>query len=538
MLLLLAALATGFAGWRLWRRLRFFLHMAQLEGYRPSRLRHWLWDHRALLIRPSHVVGLVVLGGAVLVWGSAAAWTVTTAALILWPLIFISSRRYRSTREKKPLAFTARLQRLLGTATVLALLAAGGGAAAGGLIGAPEGYLAFLAGLLLADLGAPLWVVAAAALNLPVERYVQEGFKRQARNTIRNRPDVLVLGITGSYGKTSTKFIVAEILRQRFNVCATPSSYNTPMGLCIVINDKLQPEHQVLVLEMGLRYPGDIAELCAIAQPELAIVTSVGPAHLETMGTIEAIAHEKAEIIRHAAPGAPAVLNIDDERVAAMAAEATGPVWRVSASAHPAADISASNIAYGPEGTTFNVTDDTGTTVTYRTALLGQHNVLNILLGVAVGRQQGLRLRQIAHAVRRVAPVDHRLQLRQQGPITVIDDAFNSNPVGARNALEILGQFDTGRRVIVTPGMVELGERQAEENYELGQYMAAHVDLAVLVGEEQTRPIREGLEAADFPDESVRTFDTLFDAQAFLKTYTREGDVVLYENDLPDQYDV
>ena len=538
LLVLLTVLATGFAGWRLWRRLRFFLHMAQLEGYRPSRLRHWLWDHRALLMRPSHVAGVVVLSGAVLLWGSVPARTVTTVALILWPLVFISSRRYRSTKEKKPLAFTARLQRLLGTATVLALLVVGTGAAAGGLIGAPEGYLSFLAGLLLADLGAPFWVLAATALNLPVERYVQEGFKRQARATIQDRPDLLVLGITGSYGKTSTKFIVTEILRQRFNVCATPSSYNTPMGLCIVINNKLRPEHQVLVLEMGIRYPGDIAELCAIARPELAIVTSVGPAHLETMGTIEAIADEKADIVRYAAPGAPVVLNMDDERVATMASEATGPVWRVSASGHPEADISASNIAYGPEGTAFTVTDDTGTTATFRTELLGQHNVLNILLGVAVGRQQGLRLRQIAHAVRRVAPVEHRLQLRQQGPITVIDDAFNSNPVGARNALAILGQFDTGRRVIVTPGMVELGARQAEENHELGRHMADHVDLAVLVGEEQTRPIREGLQAANFPDESVRTFDTLFDAQAFLKSYTRKGDVVLYENDLPDQYDV
>ena len=538
LLVFLTVLATGFAGWRLWRRLRFFLHMAQLEGYRPSRLRHWLWDHRALLMRPSHVAGIVVLSGAVLLWGGVTARTLTLVALTLWPLVFISSRRYRSTREKKPLAFTARLQRLLGTATALALLVVGAGVASGGLIGAPEGYLAFLAGLLLADLGAPLWMLAATALNLPVERYVQEGFKRQARATIQDRPDLLVLGITGSYGKTSTKFIVAEILRQRFNVCATPSSYNTPMGLCIVINNKLRPEHQVLVLEMGIRYPGDIAELCAIAQPELAIVTSVGPAHLETMGTIEAIADEKADIIRYAAPGAPVVLNMDDKRVAAMASEATGPVWRVSASGHPEADISASNIAYGPEGTTFNVTDDTGTTATFRTELLGQHNVLNILLGVAVGRQQSLRLRQIAHAVRRIAPVEHRLQLRQQGPITVIDDAFNSNPVGARNALEILGQFDTGRRVIVTPGMVELGARQAEENHALGRYMANHVDLAVLVGEEQTRPIREGLQAANFPDESVRTFDTLFDAQAFLKTYMRKGDVVLYENDLPDQYDV
>ncbi len=538
LLFFLAALATGFAGWRLWRRLRFFLHMAQLEGYRPSRLQHWLGDHPDLLVRPSHAVGLVVLGGAVFLMGVAPVRTVVIAALILWPLAFISSRRYRSTQEKKPLAFTARLQRLMGTAAGLGLLTIGGGAAAGGFMGAPEGYLALLAGLLLADLGAPLWVLAATVLNLPVERYVQEGFKRQARATIHDRPDLLVLGITGSYGKTSTKFIVAEILRQRFNVCATPSSYNTPMGLCIVINNKLRPEHQVLVLEMGMRYSGDIAELCTIAQPDLAIVTSVGPAHLETMGTVEAIADEKADIIRHARPGAPVVLNMDDERVAAMASEATGPLWRVSVTGHPEADITASNIAYGPEGTTFNVTDDTGATATFRTELLGQHNVLNILLGVAVGRQQGLRLRQIAHAVRRVAPVEHRLQLRQQGPITVIDDAFNSNPVGARNALEILGQFDTGRRVVVTPGMVELGERQTEENHALGRHMANHVDLAVLVGEEQTRPIREGLQAANFPEEAVHTFDTLFDAQAFLKTYTREGDVVLYENDLPDQYDV
>jgi len=534
----LALIATGFAGWRLWRRLRFFLHMAQLEGYRPTRLAHWLQEHRALLLRPSHIAGAVVVGGAVALIETVASYTLAAVVLVTWSMLFISSRRYRSDQEKKPLSYTARLKRLQGTAALLALLIVALGIGLGVSVGGPIGYIVFVAGLGLADMLAPACVLLATIVNLPVERYFQEGFKRQARETIAQRPDLLLIGITGSYGKTSTKVIVAEILRQRFNVLATPGSYNTPMGLCLVINNKLRPEHQVLILEMGMRYPGDIAELCAIAQPDMAAVTSVGPAHLETMGTVQAIAEEKASLIQHAVPDAPVFLNQDDPEVAAMARHASGPVWRVSASGDAAADIVAQNIHYGPDGTSFSVTDDTGATVTFRTQLLGQHNVGNILLGVAIGRHMGLRLRQIAHAVQRVEPVEHRLQLRRQGAITVIDDAFNSNPIGARNALEILGQFETGRRVVVTPGMVELGERQADENHAFGQHMADHVDLAVLVGEEQTKPIREGLRAANFPDDRIRTFDTLFDAQAFLKTYVKEGDVVLYENDLPDQYDV
>src|SRR5690606_32625406 len=143
------------------------------------------------------------------------------------------------------------------------------------------------------------------------------------------------------------------------------------------------------------------------------------------------------------------------------------------------------------------------------TKLLGEHNVLNILLGVAVGRALGLRLRQIAYAVERVQPVEHRLALRKEGAVTVIDDAFNSNPVGARNAVEILGQFNGGRRIIVTPGMVELGERQWEENRAFGEHIARNVDLAVLVGEAQTRPIQEGLQAQGFPPDRLKVVPSL-----------------------------
>lgn len=530
----LAVITTLFAGWRAWRRLRYFLHVFQLEGYKPPAFREWVLHRRDMvLLRLSHKLALVEL-----VLFSAGSYAVSpywiaAAALPVWAITFASSRLYRRDREKKPLKYTNRMRRLAAAASVTAAAPA-----VIGLIAWVRGDFVvwYLLGLLLTDLLAPLWVLIAAFLMQPVEASIQEGFKRQARRRLRARPDLTLVSITGSYGKTSTKFIVEAVLSQRFNVLATPSSYNTPMGLCLVINEMLRPEHQVLVLEMGIRHPGDMDELCAIARPDVGVVTSVGVAHLESMGSMEAIAREKGRMLDHLKEGGITVLNADDERVAAMAERARGRVWRVSVRDHPGADVTASDVRYGREGATFLVRDETGDERRFRTRLLGEHNVTNILLAVAVGRAMGLRLRQMVYAVDRLEPVEHRLQLRNEGPVTVIDDAFNANPVGARNAVRILGQFDAGRRIIVTPGMIELGERQWEENRILGEHIAEHVDLAVLVGSEQTAPIQEGLRAKDFPDEKLKIVDSLWDAQAFLKTYLREGDVILYENDLPDQY--
>jgi UDP-N-acetylmuramoyl-tripeptide--D-alanyl-D-alanine ligase len=214
-------------------------------------------------------------------------------------------------------------------------------------------------------------------------------------------------------------------------------------------------------------------------------------------------------------------------------------VWTVSTEGHPDADIAAAHVQYDTSGTAFEVTDDTGTTVSFETQLLGRHNVLNVLLAVAVGRSMGLRLRQMAHAARRVEPIEHRLQLRDRGGVTIIDDAFNSNPVGARNAVEILSQMGDGQRAIVTPGMVELGDRQWTENKEFGQFLARHdLDLVALIGTEQTAAIQEGLSEEGFPEDRTHVFGSLAEAQDMLKQKLRPGDVVLYENDLPDQYEV
>ncbi len=536
-LLFFVLTATIFAGWRAWQRIKFFLHVYQLESYKPVRYINWIKKRgKGRLVRVSHLLALPLLVGAWIMHQQTGALWPVVAIVGLWGVLFASSREYQGYRQKKPLAVTNRMKRLMGTAATLALLPVLAGAVYGLVTGQYMGFLAYLAGFFVADAGASLVVLLSAWLMQPVEKSIQNGFKRQARNTLKTRTDLFTIGITGSYGKTSVKFIVAEILRQRFNVLATPGSYNTPMGICIVVNNKLKREHQVLVLEMGMRYRGDIQELCDIAPPDLSLVTDVGVAHLETMGSIENIAQEKGDILQYMKAGGDAVLNIDNPYVAAMASRVQGKVWRISIKDNPEADIKARNIRYSPQGATFEVEDEQGNTQVFKTKLLGRHNVTNILLGVAVGRQLGLRLRQIAHGVARVEPVEHRLQLIQKGTITVIDDAFNSNPVGAHNAVEVLGAFESGRRVIVTPGMVELGARQQEENRILGQHIAKNVDLAVLIGEKQTAPIQEGLQAENFPAAQTKVFASFFDAQNFLQGYLESGDVVLYENDLPDQY--
>jgi UDP-N-acetylmuramoyl-tripeptide--D-alanyl-D-alanine ligase len=538
LLSILATIATLFAGWRAVRRTRFFLHLFQLETYKLDRYGRWLREHPfSAVLRRSHAAGAVLLGAATVAVGSLEPSWVLAAVLPLWALAFISSRRYRSDQEKKPLAFTARMTRLAGATGLVAALPLLLCVVYGWSAGAPLGLLWYLLGLFVVDLGAPLWVALGAGLTHPIETIIQEGFKRAARRRLRDRPDLTRIGITGSYGKTSTKFIIAELLRQKYNVYATPSSYNTPMGLCLAVNEEMKPQHQILVLEYGIRYPGDMDELCDIVAPDVSVVTTIGVAHLETMGSVDAIAEEKGRLVEQTTAGGPTILNADDERVDAMAARAAGPVWRISAEGAPDADITAHDVQYDTSGTAFRVRDDTGAEARFHTSLLGKHNVTNVLLAVAVGRSQGLRLRQMAHAAERLEPIEHRLQLRQRGEITVIDDAFNSNPVGARNAVEILGQMNGGRRIIVTPGMVELGERQWAENKTLGTHIAEHqVDLAVLIGAEQTAPIQEGLSEANYPADQVKVFSSLFDAQEYLDRHLRAGDVVLYENDLPDQY--
>ncbi|MEX0608790.1 MAG: UDP-N-acetylmuramoyl-tripeptide--D-alanyl-D-alanine ligase [Balneolaceae bacterium] len=536
-------------------RMKLFLHVFQQVGYKNNEYWQWLknnWDAKVI---PADIALLNVLIFVILWFDSWIYENLTISSVVVVFFIlsifwFGSVGRYRSQKVKKPLVFTARVYRLLIPFVLFCafiplfftymaftgLFPFYGIQLPNYFSGFQSFDLVMLAfGWAFGTMIVPFFILPASLFTKPVEKIIQNGFKRQARKKLASMPDLKIIAITGSYGKTSTKFMIRDLLKERFSVCSTPGSYNTPMGICKVINNDLQSSHQVLILEMGARYTGNIQELCNIAKPDIAVITNVGVAHLETFGSKEIIAKEKETLVDNLEASGLAVLNADDPLVVQMGRNR--PEIQRKLVGLKEGEIRGSDISYDTSGMQFHVQVGDEKEV-FKTKLLGAHNVQNVLLAVGVANHLGLRLKTMALAAERIEPVEHRLELKKQGDLFVIDDAFNSNPVGAKSAVEILGQFKTGKRIIITPGMVELGEIEYEENRKFGEAIAhANLDLIVLVGEKRAEPILEGIESVSGNQpEKVKVVNSLYEANDLVREFARAGDVILYENDLPDVY--
>ena len=432
-------------------------------------------------------------------------------------------------KAKKPFVVTMRVKRTYITSAILFTLLC---ALIGVLLKGAEPRLYFIG---LFPLLLPLWVALGGLCAWPVEKLVSEMYFRDAQKKLASRPDLIKIGITGSYGKTSVKFILGTILQEKFQVLVTPSSFNTPMGVTRIIREKLMPAHQVFVAEMGARHVGDIKEMCRLVHPHHGVLTSVGPQHLDTFHSLDRIKSTKYELM-DAIPDGGCCFFPDDKAICRELFDKTRKEKRLC-SIHPGADdadVWTTDIHVSPAGSSF-VLHTMSDEVTCQTRLLGEHNIQNIILAATVGLRLGMTLKQIARGISRIAPVEHRLQLIPSTGVTIIDDAFNSNPKGAQAALKVLREFE-GRRIIITPGMVELGDGEDAFNHEFGLMMADCVDVAILVGKKHTSPIARGLKEAGFPQENLHVVSTLDEATAILRQIGRPGDVALFENDLPDNY--
>lgn len=495
------------------------------------------WNQR--VITSEHVLYNIIL--ALLLFFLSDTLTGSAAVVILslfgvfW---FTTFDYYGSESVKKPLVFTPRAIRLAIPYVLLTIMIPLGGTwiaflNSDFLFNADIYILTF--SWVFGNILMPFFIFPAALITRPYENYVHHYFIKQARRKVADMDDLMVIAVTGSYGKTSTKFMIRDLLKERFSVCTTPGSYNTPMGICKVINNDLKAHHQVLVLEMGARYEGNIDELCDIVEPNISVVTNVGVAHLETFGSREAIAQTKSTIVKRTKEGGKAILNADDQRVSEIAD--WGTELDVTFAGFKNGDIRGADIAYSSEGMQFTATVDEETEV-FNIQLLGKHNIQNMLLAIGVAHTFDMRLKTMALAAKRMEPVEHRLELKQQGELTVIDDAFNSNPVGAKNAVDVLAQFNGGRRIIITPGMIELGDIQEEKNQAFGEQIGrAQLDLVILVGEDQTEPIVKGIRSTAYVMDKVHVVQSLSEANELMQSYAEAGDIVLYENDLPDSYD-
>ncbi|MBC6934375.1 MAG: UDP-N-acetylmuramoyl-tripeptide--D-alanyl-D-alanine ligase [Chloroflexi bacterium] len=527
---------------RIYRQARFY----QIEEYKSGRYLRWALARRDRWL-PARPAGAWLVGLLLALFISDApgsfvpgAVGVITGLIAVWPP--------DEGEVKKGFKATARAKRLLGAAFVSAAALA-----AVALLVIPRlpdvsdlRLVAALAAGFALWLLAPVWLVIGNLLMTPVEAAFRRQFVRRAARVL-DEVQPTVIGITGSYGKTSTKTYLAHILNGRWKAYPTPKSYNTLMGVCLAINNDLAGDYGVdyFICEMGAYIPGEIESICRLTHPAISIVVEVGPQHLERFGSLENVARAKYEIIKALPPDGVGVFNWDNPYVRKMYERGyPGTRLAVSKTVNPA-DVPpggprfvASDIEETLDGLRFTVTDaQTGEREPFVTPLLGEHNVTNLLLAAAVAVYEGMPLRDVARRVRSLQPAESRL-VRQMTPegITIINDAYSANPVGAAYALRVLSLHQGGRRLLITPGMVELGPLMESENRKLGEIAAAHATDVILVGAGQTGPVKTGLLAAGFPPERLHVVDTLAEAVSWYQNELRAGDTVLFLNDLPDTY--
>jgi UDP-N-acetylmuramoyl-tripeptide--D-alanyl-D-alanine ligase len=368
----------------------------------------------------------------------------------------------------------------------------------------------------------------------PVEKKINNWYINDAKRILSEHKDLIIVGITGSYGKTSTKHFLEKILSEKYNVLMTPGSFNTTMGVVRTIREYLQPTHQVFICEMGAKQINDIKEICDIVHPRVGILTSVAEQHLDTFKTLENVRKTKFELIDSLPQEGLAILNGDYEIIRNSAVSKPKEYFSTSDST---ADYNAKNIKFSPKGTEFEIYHFSEKIGDFTTPLLGSYNISNIVSAVVCALKLGLTIEQIKFGVHKLQAVEHRMEIKA-GPngVVLIDDAFNSNPKGAKMALEILSQFTDCQKFVITPGIIELADRQDFYNSEFGKQIAKAADFAVLVGKEQTKAIYAGLKAENYPEDKIYIAQGLQDAANFAYSKAVSGDVILFENDLPDYH--
>ena len=494
---------------------RYLVHMFQLNGYSAKTQFAWM---RANLVR-------LLPFGALLVLAVVSAFSRDYGFGFLAAAALILSLFYLPGKAKKPLVFTARVIRMLSTLGLLNALCF-----ALGILLSGTGEFVILGAAVCLE---PLLLVLANKINSPIEAAVRKRYIKDAKRRLADCPRLRVIGVTGSFGKTSVKYFLTALLREKYNVLMTPESYNTPMGVVKTIRESLRATHDIFVCEMGAKYVGDVRELCELVQPDDGIVTSIGEQHLETFGSIDNIIRTKYELADGISPDGKLFINLSSPTIA----ENPPKRGAVTYGLVPEADYFAKDIAVSGTGATFTLCHR-GEQYAFSTRLIGEANVVNIVGALAVACEYGISPDELRGAVRALKCVPHRMELLDRGSVLIIDDAFNSNPSGAKAALDTVALFEDAMKIIVTPGMIELGEKEEACNRALGSEAAAVCDRIVLVGEKQTRPIARGALDAGFKKDKIFVAKTIDEAMNFVYGLDAGGrkKVVLLENDLPDNF--
>lgn len=452
--------------------------------------------------------------------------TITIFYLVLFHL---ERKKVKNIHVKKPFVVTSRIKRLIFTISVIYLLF--------GIIIALnfnlQSILIYYFVFVLLSYLSYFVVLIANIINKPIEKYVYYYYKNMALKRLNSKTDLIKIGITGSYGKTTSKNILNEILNTKYNSFATPKSFNTPYGLMNAINNNLDKFDNVFIAEMGACKIGDIQELCDFIKPQYGIVTKIGEAHLETFKNLENTTLEKMKLIESLPKNGIGVLNADDERQVNYHIKNKCHIIWIGINNTKKAEIFAKNIKIDKLKMSFDIEFKNKETYHFETPILGRANIYNILSAIALGNALGISITDMQKVVKYLKPTEHRLSIKKVNDITIIDDAFNSNPEGSKMALEVLSLMP-GTKIIATPGMIELGSKQYELNYQFGKYISEVCDYVILVGEKQTIPIYEGLIKNNYQKNKIYVINDVKESFKIINQIEEKNKYVLLENDLPD----
>ena len=519
-----------------------FILVLQQCGYRGRRYHKWLANKdtpylsRLMLLCLLALLFFCVLNMTfVAMVGENFGSYIGFISYVLFSVMYINSEKH--VNAKVPLKKTARIVRLCITFAILLVITSFG------LITLLN-YLAYVIGnevfavlrfalICVMPILLPEIVFVAYLINEPLERLIRRYYLRLAVNKLSNS-NVIKIGITGSYGKTSVKEILKTILSQKYRVLATPASFNTPLGIAKTVKF-LDSTHDVFIAEMGARAKGDIKELANMVRPAYGVITGVNNQHLETFGSIENTIQTKYELFENLADGGVGIFSADDENSLALYERFGGEKYIAGIASNDGL-VTATEIKTDVKGMEFTLNVKGEEPIRCSTVLLGTHSVKNICLAAAVAYKLGMTPMEIALGINRIQSIGHRLELMPNNKnIVIIDDSYNSNEAGTVAAMEVLDTFK-GRKIVLTPGLVELGKAENLANFNLGKILAAHADIVIVVGKHNAEMLINGLKEGGMPRENIKFAKSLNKGNALLNEIVEEGDVVLFENDLPDNY--
>jgi UDP-N-acetylmuramoyl-tripeptide--D-alanyl-D-alanine ligase len=550
--MLLSLALAGSTAWFATLRLRTYLHAFQQEEYDPPRLLRWWMEKRAF--DRWATLGILVAAPFGVLQPHAPAF-----ATFFW-LIWRGRQEPDPTQHgKKPLVLTHRATKIWLLASLLFLPFTL-------LLMAPTVKTTLFIVILIQVL--PLFLIAANALLWPIQALQNRRYLKEAKS-ILTQLNPTIIGLTGSFGKTSTKYILNHILAGQAPTLATPGSVNTPLGIARVVREQLQPHHAYFLAEMGAYGPGSIARLCRLAPPKISCITALGPAHYERFKSLETVAAAKFEIAAAThAQGGICVLSID-----AMPDNLWRPYVHVNPGGYRLVTARQEFVRPGDyyieeahetsKGLALTISRN-GITSSFQTPIFGEAQIGNLATAFAVAVELGAKPATLAAAMASAQPAPHRLNIQQSGSQTIIDDSYNSNPTGFRTALRTLSLIagvtpkakkTARRRILITPGMVELGAIHTEEHAKLGQIAALNADVILAVASARIPSFVHAVQAAwgmagksqnlptgghqwqNAEGKILAEVPTLAAARTWMQAHGQPDDAVLIANDLPDRYE-